>query len=209
MALRESLVSFSRYWKRIVLRFAKDVWVFWWQQVIIALCAALIILALQIRFGLIPKELTWYGFLSVAAPYLVIAALSIIFHALRVPWITDTELRAEIEELKIKLAAEIPLEEKINRLNAVVTRGYELLFKYQDESSSTSLNELMHWMGLGMGNIQACVGQQESLAFGHCLKQLPPNCPVVSEEHRTALSFLYPRIRRLEKHVEKLKEQSI
>jgi hypothetical protein len=66
----------------------------------------------------------------------------------------------------------------------------------------------MQWVGFGTGVIQSCIGQQESLAFVYCLKQLPPNCPVASQEHRSALSVVYPRIQKLEQHVEKLKEQT-
>jgi hypothetical protein len=173
--------------------------------VVIAIALALCILFLQIRWGLIARELTLYGYLSVGLPYLGVLIVAVIFHAIRTPWLLDTELRTEIEELKIRLAAEIPIEDKIEKINDVVLRGYELLAKCQDESAVLSLKELMEWMGRGMGSLATYVGTTESTAFAHCLKSLPPNCTVSSEEHRTACAFIYPRLEKLEKHLARLR----
>lgn len=205
MTLRQSLKSLARYYRRVLIQMRKDVWTFGVQQILIAVPVALCILLLQIRWGLTPRDLTFYNVLAVALPYLVVLILAVLFYGIRALWILDTDLQSEIEELKIKLAAEVPTEEKIERLRDVIRRGYQLLSKCQDETSVLSLPELMEWMGRGMGSIEAYVGKGESVAFGHCLKRLPPNCTVSDSEHRTACSFVFPRLELLEKHVERLR----
>jgi hypothetical protein len=77
-----------------------DLWTFGRQQVIIAVIASLIILFLQLRWGVIPRELTFYGFLSVALPYLGIIALAFIFHAVRAPWIIDKDRQRRANKLR-------------------------------------------------------------------------------------------------------------
>src|SRR5437660_11487680 len=99
MSLRQQLSSFATYYCRVVAQIFADVWRLAKQQVIIGAVATILILVLQIHYGIIPKQFTLSSILAVVYPYLLIVACALIFHAVRAPWILDNKRQEEIETL--------------------------------------------------------------------------------------------------------------
>lgn len=109
------LTSFIAYYKWVAKKTVGDLWTFGRQQVIIGGLYSLIVLYLQIRWRLIPGALTFYGFLSVAMPYLGIIALAFVFHAVRAPWILDQERQRRADTLRRRLKKKRLEVEAVNR----------------------------------------------------------------------------------------------
>lgn len=97
------LTSFRAYYLRVLKRTFEDLWSFGRQQVIIAVLSSLVILYLQLRWGLTAKDLTFYGYMSIALPYLGIIAAAFIVHAIRAPWILDKDRQRRATTLRRRL----------------------------------------------------------------------------------------------------------
>lgn len=135
MPSRQDLIKFSRYYLRVFRQIIKDLWKFGREQVIIAVLASLLILYLQIRWGMIPNQLTLSAFLSIAYPYLWIVGAAFVLHTIRAPFVLDKERQAEIDILNAQNAE---MKDASSERDKLAQRNQELESKLQSIQSEKS-----------------------------------------------------------------------
>ncbi len=106
MSEKKHLGSFVSYYGRVLKQIVGDIWGFGKQQLIIGGLAAILIVALQINYGMIPKELKLSSVLAIVYPYLAIVAGALVFHVVRTPWLLDEIRRKEIATERARIEQE-------------------------------------------------------------------------------------------------------
>jgi hypothetical protein len=127
MSAKKQLASFARYYGRVLKQIVADIWRLGKQQMIIGALAAILIVALQIYYGMIPKEFKLSSVLAIIYPYLVIVAGALVFHAARAPWVLDEIRRKEVATEK---ARRLELELELQKIQ----QGSSSVFNNQENS---------------------------------------------------------------------------
>ncbi|HUU14062.1 MAG TPA: hypothetical protein VM182_10175 [Terriglobia bacterium] len=130
----EAEPTFFSYYRRFIGQVWKRVWPFTWTRVILAMAYVIAALALQIHYGMIPRELAWRSFGIASLPYIAFLVVALAWFAVNSPVELDRERGAQIKRLHDentvlrKKPYESHLEQRVKQgLGAVTNEGRGLL----------------------------------------------------------------------------------
>lgn len=179
----------------------------------IGIFVALLILSLQIHYGLIPKEVTVASFLSLAYPYLAVIGVALGFHAVRAPWLLDKEKQeaidthlAEKEALVAQLETKAITDKKIDELSDCYFEGCSLLAKCLEDEQIKNTNEnALKWGKTTADVVAKTLGKPRLIDFLTAEPQSPPVLMVFNSflAQETA-GFLYARLEKLKEYLKGL-----